>query len=116
MAGRLETSSMSVIDTVDLVRCQARSGDAAWTRRRCDADPVMPGRMPRERLRPCAMEQMRTYSETRTPLLRPLFVAFPDDPEAWQIEDQHLFGPSLREAPVLEYPARTRSVYLPVVA
>lgn len=67
----------------------------------------------RERLRPYAMAQMRAYSETGMPPLRPLFLEFPDDPEAWSIEDQHLFGPSLLVAPVLEYRARTRWVYLP---
>ncbi len=70
----------------------------------------------RERLRPYAMEQMRSYSETGTPPLRPLFLEFPDDPEAWKVEDQHLFGPSLLVAPVLDYLARTRSVYLPAGA
>jgi alpha-D-xyloside xylohydrolase len=67
----------------------------------------------RERLRPYAMEQMHSYSETGTPPLRPLFLEFPDDPEAWKVEDQHLFGPSLLVAPVLQFEARTRSVYLP---
>jgi alpha-D-xyloside xylohydrolase len=70
----------------------------------------------RERLRPYAMEQMRKFSETGTPPLRPLFVDFPQDCEAWKIEDQHLFGPSLLVAPMLEYQARTRSVYLPAGA
>jgi alpha-D-xyloside xylohydrolase len=70
----------------------------------------------RERLRPYAMEQMRNYSETGTPPLRPLFLEFPDDPEAWKIEDQHLFGPSLLVAPVLDHGARARSVYLPAGA
>lgn len=67
----------------------------------------------RERLRPYAMAQMKTYSETGAPPLRPLFFEFPDDPQAWTIEDQHLFGPDLLVAPVLHYQARTRSVYLP---
>ncbi len=70
----------------------------------------------RERLRPYAMEQMRAYSATGTPPLRPLFLEFPDDPEAWTVEDQHLFGPSLLVAPVLDYGARTRAVYLPAGA
>jgi len=70
----------------------------------------------RERLRPYAMEQMRCFSETGTPPLRPLFLEFPEDPQAWKVEDQHLFGPSLLVAPVMEYQARTRSVYLPAGA
>jgi hypothetical protein len=82
----------------------------------CDAGPVRPGRTSRERLRPDAIAQVRLYIEAGMPPLRPLFLEFPDDPEAWEIEDQHLFGPSLLVAPVLEYQARTRSVYLPAGA
>jgi len=67
----------------------------------------------RERLRPYAMQQMKSYSETGAPPLRPLFFEFPNDPQAWTVEDQHLFGPDLLVAPVLHYQARTRSVYLP---
>jgi alpha-D-xyloside xylohydrolase len=67
----------------------------------------------RERLRPYAMQQMKTYSETGAPPLRPLFFGFPDDREAWTVVVQHLIGPDLLVAPVMEYQARTRSVYLP---
>jgi alpha-D-xyloside xylohydrolase len=45
--------------------------------------------------------------------MRPLFVDFPRDPEAWRIEDQFLFGPDLLIAPVLEPDATARDVYLP---
>jgi alpha-D-xyloside xylohydrolase len=68
----------------------------------------------RERLRPYAMQQMKNYSETGAPPLRSLFFEFPDDPKAWDIDDQHLFGPDLLIAPVLEYQARKRNVYLPL--
>jgi alpha-D-xyloside xylohydrolase len=42
-----------------------------------------------------------------------MFFEVPNDPVAWTIEDQHLFGPDLLVAPVLNDKARTRSVYLP---
>lgn len=45
--------------------------------------------------------------------MRPLFFDFADDPEAARVEDQFLFGPDLLIAPVLEYEARSREVYLP---
>ena len=70
----------------------------------------------RERLRPYAMQQMASFSASGAPPLRPLFFEFPEDPEAWRVEDQHLFGPDLLVAPVLQYQARTRSVYLPAGA
>ena len=67
----------------------------------------------RERLRPYIHEQMRVASRDGVPPMRPLFVDFPQDPDAWRIEDEFLFGPDLLIAPVLESGARTRDVYLP---
>ncbi|MDA2803436.1 glycoside hydrolase family 31 protein [Nocardiopsis suaedae] len=69
--------------------------------------------MLRERLRPYVMEQMRTAHETGLPPMRPLFVDHPDDPACWDVEEQFLFGPDLLVAPVTEYGARERDVYLP---
>jgi len=67
----------------------------------------------RERLRPYVHAQMRKASESGIPPMRPLFVDFPDDPEAWASEDQFLFGADLIVAPVTEQGAVERSVYLP---
>jgi alpha-D-xyloside xylohydrolase len=67
----------------------------------------------RERLRPYVQEQMDTASVTGAPPMRPLFVDFPDDPESWTVEDIFLLGPDLLVAPVTDYGARTRTVYLP---
>ena len=67
----------------------------------------------RERLRPYVHEQMRVASAHGVPPMRPLFVDFPADPDAWGVEDQFLFGPDLLVAPVLEPGAAARDVYLP---
>jgi alpha-D-xyloside xylohydrolase len=67
----------------------------------------------RERLRPYVMRLMADFSATGAPPLRPLFFDFPDDPQAWNVCDQHMFGPDLLVAPVLEFGARSRSVLLP---
>ena len=67
----------------------------------------------RERLRPYIHEQMRVASRDGVPPMRPLFVDFPQDPDAWRTEDEFLFGPDLLIAPVLEPGARMRDVYLP---
>ena len=67
----------------------------------------------RERLRPYVMEQMRLAHEQGLPPMRPLFVDFPDDPDAWDVEDAFLFGPDILVAPVAEAGARSRWVYLP---
>jgi alpha-D-xyloside xylohydrolase len=67
----------------------------------------------RERLRPYVMQQMRIASQTGLPPMRPLFVDFPEDPQAWEVEDAFLFGPDILVAPVVEEGARERGVYLP---
>ena len=70
----------------------------------------------RERLRPYIMEQMKVAQTSGLPPMRPLFVDFPDDPEAWQVEDQFMFGPDILVAPILAADIRSRSVYLPAGA
>ncbi len=67
----------------------------------------------RERLRPYLGEAMQHASRTGLPPMRPLFVDFPDDPQCWEIADSYLFGSDLLIAPVVEYGARMRTVYLP---
>lgn len=67
----------------------------------------------RERLKPYIRRLMRAAHEQGTPPMRPLFYDFPEDPEAWNADDQYMFGPELLVAPVLTEGARSRSVYLP---
>lgn len=67
----------------------------------------------RERLRPYITELMKAAHEKGTPPMRPLFYDFPHDCEAWEIEDEYMFGPDLLVAPVLYERARARRVYLP---
>jgi len=70
----------------------------------------------RERLRPYLHEQLDRASAEGMPAMRPLFVDFPEDPTAWTVEDQMMFGPDVLVAPVLEAGARRREVYLPAGA
>jgi alpha-D-xyloside xylohydrolase len=67
----------------------------------------------RERLRPYIHEQMRLAAADGLPPMRPLFVDFPDDETAWQVEDQFLFGPDILVAPISTAGATSREVYLP---
>ncbi len=67
----------------------------------------------REKLRPRIAEAMRLAHEKGVPPMRPLFIDYPEDIEAWKVEDQFLFCDSLLVAPVLDPGARSRSVYLP---
>ena len=47
-------------------------------------------------------------------MMRPLVMDFPGDAAARQVVDGYMFGPALLVAPVTEYKARRRPVYLPV--
>jgi len=67
----------------------------------------------RERLKPYIAEGMKRAHEEGIPLMRPLFFDFPQDQEAYLVEDEYMFGPDLLVAPVLEEGARKRRVYLP---
>lgn len=67
----------------------------------------------RERLKPYIADLMREAHVKGTPPMRPLFYDFPEDPAAWEVDDQYMFGPDLLVAPVVHAGQRSRSVYLP---
>lgn len=64
------------------------------------------------RLMPYVYAQAKHCTETGLPMVRALFIEFPDDPGAWFIEDQYLFGNDILVAPMFEN-AKNRNVYLP---
>lgn len=51
--------------------------------------------------------------QTGAPLMRALWMDFPNDSHVFNMSDEYLFGPSLLVAPVLQQGATTREVYLP---
>ena len=55
----------------------------------------------------------REAYDTGTPIMRAMFLEFPDDPECARLDFQFMFGPSILVAPVVEEGARTRRLYLP---
>lgn len=67
----------------------------------------------RENLREYIRECMKKASETGEPVMRPLFFDFPEDKDAWEIEDAYMFGSNLLVAPVMEAGVESRKVYLP---
>jgi alpha-D-xyloside xylohydrolase len=56
-----------------------------------------------------------TYFEDGT-IMRGLVMDFAADKRSWGVDDEYLFGPALLVAPVTEYKARQRKVYLPAGA
>jgi alpha-D-xyloside xylohydrolase len=65
------------------------------------------------RLMPYIYAQSKDSTERGLPMLRALFVEFPDDPGAWQVEDEYLFGADLLVAPLMESGTTGRDVYVP---
>jgi alpha-D-xyloside xylohydrolase len=47
------------------------------------------------------------------PIVRPLFLADPESPEAWNNWQTYLYGPDLLVAPVWEKQKRSQEVYFP---
>ena len=45
--------------------------------------------------------------------MRPLFYDFPEDPAAWNNEEEFMFGPDVLVAPVMERGQKEKSIYLP---
>ncbi|MCC6792952.1 MAG: glycoside hydrolase family 31 protein [Thermomicrobiales bacterium] len=67
----------------------------------------------RMNLLPYLVDEGRYAAEQGTPLMRPLFLDWPDDPTCWGIDDQYAFGRALLVAPVVEEGATHRTLYLP---
>lgn len=65
------------------------------------------------RLMPYVYAQAKECTEKGLPMLRALFMEFPDDPGAWKVDDEYLFGSQILVAPLLESGITGRTVYLP---
>ncbi len=66
----------------------------------------------RYELMPYIYAQAKDCSERGLPMLRALFIEFPDDPGSWLIDNEYLFGSDMLIAPIFE-DVSSRDVYLP---
>ena len=64
-------------------------------------------------LMPYVYAQAKECTEKGLPMLRALFIEFPDDPGAWKVEDEYMFGSQIFVAPLMESGINERVVYLP---
>ncbi|MNJ42848.1 Alpha-xylosidase [compost metagenome] len=64
------------------------------------------------KLMPYIYSQAYLSSQEGHPLLRAMFLEFPDDPTCWMIEDQYFFGSDILVAPLFEE-TNQRIIYLP---
>jgi alpha-D-xyloside xylohydrolase len=61
---------------------------------------------------PYVYAQAKDCTERGLPMVRALFVEFPEDPGAWLVEDEYMFGSQILVAPLLES-GDSRMCYLP---
>jgi alpha-glucosidase/alpha-D-xyloside xylohydrolase len=67
----------------------------------------------RYRLLPYIYTLAREAHDTGMPMIRSLWLHYPDDPQAVSRDDEYLWGRDLLVAPVVQKGARSRKVYLP---
>jgi alpha-glucosidase/alpha-D-xyloside xylohydrolase len=67
----------------------------------------------RYRLMPYLYTAVRECHDTGMPVIRAMWLHYPDDPQAVARGDQYLWGRDMLIAPVVEKGARSRTVYLP---
>lgn len=65
------------------------------------------------KLMPYVYAQSKECAEKGLPMVRALFVEFPDDPGSWLVDDEYLFGSDILVAPLFEDGITSRDVYLP---
>jgi alpha-D-xyloside xylohydrolase len=64
------------------------------------------------KLMPYIYAQSKLASEKGLPMVRALFVEYPEDPGAWLVDNEYLFGSDILVAPLFEN-VMERDVYLP---
>jgi alpha-D-xyloside xylohydrolase len=64
------------------------------------------------KLMPYVYAQAKNCTETGLPMVRALFVEYPEDPGAWLIDDSYMFGSDIYVGPLITSD-KTRNVYLP---
>jgi alpha-D-xyloside xylohydrolase len=67
----------------------------------------------RYRLMPYIYAQSKDSSDRGLPMVRALFIEYPDDAGAWLVDDEYLFGSDILVAPLMEEASTVRDVYLP---
>ena len=67
----------------------------------------------RQQLVPFFYDLLHRYHAEYMPMVLPTWAVFPQDPQCWSESDEHLLGPNLLAAPVMEEGATERRLYLP---
>jgi alpha-glucosidase/alpha-D-xyloside xylohydrolase len=67
----------------------------------------------RYRLMPYLYSAVRECTQTGLPIMRAMWIHYPDDPKAAALGDQYLWGRDMLVAPIVEQGATERRLYLP---
>lgn len=67
----------------------------------------------RESLREYLITLTKEAHERGLPLIRALFLVYPQDAESWEIKDEYLLGADILVAPVTEAGQRQKTIYFP---
>lgn len=67
----------------------------------------------RESMKQYIKETSEETVRTGLPMMRAMFIEFPDEKECYDLDDQYMFGSRYLVAPVTVYKSRERRVYLP---
>jgi alpha-D-xyloside xylohydrolase len=94
-------------------RCHGQKPKEPWTYDTATMDKFRSIVELKYRLMPYVYAQAKDSSEGGLPMLRALFIEFPDDPGSWLVDDEYLYGSSILVAPLLREGSISRSVYLP---
>lgn len=70
----------------------------------------------RESLRTYVVAELSETAASGLPYNRPLFFDYPNDADAWAVDDQYMVGRQYMAAPLYAFGARNRTVYFPVGA
>jgi alpha-glucosidase (family GH31 glycosyl hydrolase) len=96
-----------------LMQAHGRFQQEAWTYDRRILDLYREAVLLHERLVPYIRAAAATARRSGLPIMRPLCLSDPGDPEGWAIADSYQFGPALWVAPVLDEGIAERRTYLP---
>jgi alpha-glucosidase (family GH31 glycosyl hydrolase) len=96
-----------------LMQAHGRFQQEAWTYDEHILELYREAVLLHERLVPYIRAAAATAARTGLPVMRPLCLVDPADPEGWEIPDSYMLGPSLWVAPVLDEGATERRAYLP---
>jgi len=94
-------------------RCHGMPPKEPWEYGTAFMDVFRRGVELKYRLMPYVYAQATDSAKRGLPMVRALFIEYPDDPGSWTVEDEYMFGSDILVAPLFETGATGRSVYLP---